>query len=43
MLKETIHTIEIVNMFVSFAGSIIIILTSHKETVKKEDAEEEKD
>ena len=38
-LKETIHTIEIINMIVSFAGSVLIILSSHKEGTTKNKTE----
>jgi hypothetical protein len=37
MLKESIHAIEIVNMIVSFLGSLVIILSSHKEVARKEE------
>lgn len=36
-LKESIHKIEIVNMIISFSASVLIISTSHKEPVKKQD------
>jgi drug/metabolite transporter (DMT)-like permease len=36
-LKESIHKIEIVNMIISFSASVLIISTSHKESVKKQD------
>ena len=36
-LKESIHKIEIFNMIISFAASVLIISTSHKESVNKQD------